>query len=143
TYVSQYGSPSALHETNVDVLAYAVAMSLRKDISGTAGFLDFSGKEQNSYTIMADILKAMNPGGAVQGAGTNARSGQDPENLDFESGEFDVQGVIGSAVDSLLAAVDKSVERAHAEVERTVQDDWKKRIGYIQFEDRMVPINIM
>lgn len=118
-------------------------MSLQKDLSGTAGFVDFNKKQQNGYAIMAKVLKAMDPGGAVQGAGKDARSRRDVEDLNFEDWDSGVQAMKDSAIDSLLAAVDKSVERAHAEVERAVQADWKKRSGYIQFGDRMVPLNIL
>lgn len=142
TYVSQYGYPSSLRDTNGDALAYAMAMSLQRASSGTAGFIDFNEKRQNSYAIMAGVLKAMDPGGSVQGAGKDARSGYDFGDWDFENKDFDVQGMMDSAIDSLLAAVDKSVERAHAEVERAVQADLE-RSGYIKFEDRMIPLNIL
>lgn len=58
-YYNRYGLVSSLRDTNGDALAYAVLMSLWKNPNGSAAFLDFEEKRHNGYTIMADVLKAM------------------------------------------------------------------------------------
>lgn len=60
----------------------------------------------------------------------------------FENWNYDIQGVLDSAFDGLLSILDKSVENAHAAVERAVQAGLEQS-GYMKFGDRMIPLNIM
>lgn len=60
----------------------------------------------------------------------------------FENWDFDIQGALDSAFDGLLSILDKSVENAHAAVERAVQAGLEQS-GYMKFGDRMIPLNIM
>ena len=58
-YYNRYGLVSSLQDTNGDALAYAVLMSLWKNPSGSAGYLDLFEKQNTGYTIMADVLGAV------------------------------------------------------------------------------------
>ena len=60
----------------------------------------------------------------------------------FENWDFDIRGMLDSAIDDLLSMLDKSVESAHAAVERAVQAGLEQS-GYMKFGDRMIPLNIM
>jgi hypothetical protein len=64
------------------------------------------------------------------------------KSVTFKNWNFDIRGMLDSAIDDLLSMLDKSVESAHAAVERAVQAGLEQS-GYMKFGDRMIPLNIM
>ena len=54
-----FGLCVGLSDTNGDALSYAKLMSLWKPASGSAGFLAFAEKGQDSFTALADALDAI------------------------------------------------------------------------------------
>ena len=64
------------------------------------------------------------------------------KSVTFKNWNFDIRGMLDSAIDDLLSMLDKSVESAHAAVERAVQAGLAQG-GYMKFGDRMIPLNIM
>ena len=59
TYFSRYGFAFTLQDTKGDALAYAKLMSLWKPAAGPDGWLNFAEKQCDSFSVMANILEAM------------------------------------------------------------------------------------